>query len=232
MGKSKEGADAYPPLMLLKYLLLQKCVRPGEYSSEWVSPPAWRASGPEGIPSDPELEDQIPVCRPGRNDRISFKKFLGLPLDKPSPDHSTFSRFRSRLSEKAMRELNSEVLGQFARRGLKINEGIAVDARLVKSASRPLSNDELRREREKRERGEADTDRDGNPIKFRRDLESDWTVKNDKPHFGLKEHVSVDVNNGFLLATKLTSASEHDSKYLPYLTLASCHTEVEMATEK
>jgi len=50
-------------------------------------------------------------------------------------------------------------------------------------------------------------------------------VKNDKPHFGLKEHVSVDVNNGFLLATKLTPASEHDSKYLPYLTLASCHTE-------
>ena len=42
-----------------------------------------------------------------------------------------------------MRELNSEVLGQFARRGLKINEGIAVDARLVKSASRPLSNEEF-----------------------------------------------------------------------------------------
>ncbi len=124
-----------------------------------------------------------------------------------------------------MRELNSEVLGQFARRGLKINEGIAVDARLVKSASRPLSNDELRKERQKREIGEADTDRNGNPIKFRRDLDSDWTIKNDKPHFGLKEHVSVDVNNGFLLATKLTPASEHDSKYLPYLALASCHTE-------
>ena len=30
-----------------------------------------------------------------------------------------------------MRELNSEVLGQFAKRGLKINEGIAVDARLA-----------------------------------------------------------------------------------------------------
>ena len=43
------------------------------------------------ICSDPELEDQI-------NDRIWFKKFLGLPLDRPSPDHSTFSRFRSRLT--------------------------------------------------------------------------------------------------------------------------------------
>ena len=43
VGKSKEGADAYSPLMLLKCLLLQKWFR---------------------IPSDSKLEDQI-------NDRIS-----------------------------------------------------------------------------------------------------------------------------------------------------------------
>ena len=81
IGKTVEGADAYPPLLLLKCMLLQKWFR---------------------IPSDPELENQI-------NDRISFKKFLGLPLDKPSPDHSTFSRFRSRLSKDAMVKLNSAV---------------------------------------------------------------------------------------------------------------------------
>src|SRR4030043_1023503 len=108
-GTSKEGADAYPPSRLLKGLLLQKWFR---------------------IPSDPELENQI-------NDRVSFKKFLGLSLDKPSPDHSTFSRFRSRLSEEAMIKLNNVVLQEFAKRGLSINEGIAVDARLVESASKP-----------------------------------------------------------------------------------------------
>jgi IS5 family transposase len=69
VGRSVEEADAYPPLMLLKALLLQKWFR---------------------IDSDPELETQI-------NDRLSFKRFLGLSLDRPSPDHSTFSRFRSRL---------------------------------------------------------------------------------------------------------------------------------------
>lgn len=74
VGYSNEGADAYPPLMLFKCLLLQKWFR---------------------IPSDPELESQI-------NDRISFKEFLQLPLHMPSPDHSTFSRFRKRLSKKAM----------------------------------------------------------------------------------------------------------------------------------
>jgi IS5 family transposase len=99
---SKKGADGYPALMLLKALHLQK----------WFL-----------IPSDPEVKNQI-------NDRTLFKKFLGLPLDRPSPDHSTFSKFRSRLSEEAMRELNSLVLQGFAKRGLSINEGIAVDARL------------------------------------------------------------------------------------------------------
>jgi IS5 family transposase len=196
-GTSKEGADAYPALMLLKALLQQKWFR---------------------IPSDPELENQI-------NDRISFKKFLGLPLDRPSPDHSTFSRFRSRLSEEAMRDLNSLVLQEFARRGLSINEGIAVDARLVKSASKPLSKEGLKELEEKRSTPEGKLDKNGNTLKFSRDAESDWTVKNETPHYGLKEHASVDVKSGLVLATTMTPASVHDTNYLPYLTLASCHTE-------
>ncbi|MFH2047486.1 MAG: transposase [Pseudomonadota bacterium] len=154
IGKSDEGADAYPPLMLFKALLLQKWFR---------------------VPSDPELESQI-------NDRISFKKFLNLPFHMPSPDHSTFSRFRDRLSETAMTRINSELLKQFEKEGLNINEGIAVDARLVKSASHPISN---------------------NDIKTHRDIESDWTIKNDIPHYGLKEHASVDINSGFWLQSLL-----------------------------
>ena len=96
-NSSNGGASNWPVVMMIKCMMLQKWFR---------------------INSDPELENQI-------NDRISFKKFLGLPLDKPSPDHSTFSRFRSRISKEAMIELNSEVLGEFAKRGLSINEGIA-----------------------------------------------------------------------------------------------------------
>lgn len=49
VGTSKEGADAFPPLLLMKCMLLQK----------WFH-----------IPSDPELENQI-------NDRISFKSRPG-----------------------------------------------------------------------------------------------------------------------------------------------------------
>ena len=87
-----------------------------------------------------------------------------------------------------------------------------------------MSNDGIREEREKRNSPEGEFDKNGNLLKFSRDLESDWTVKNDVPHYGLKEHASVDVDNGFILATMLTPASYHDSKYLPYLAIASCHT--------
>ena len=197
VGKSAAGNDAYPPLILMKCLLLQ----------QWFK-----------IDSDPELETQI-------NDRISFKKFLGLSFDDPAPDHSTFSRFRGRLPQETMRLINHELLCQFASKGLTINEGIAIDARLVQSASHPISNEKLKEEKQKRQTPEGERDKKGNPLKFSRDLESDWTVKNDKPHYGLKEHASVDTHYGFVLATEMTPASHHDSPYLPLCVAGSCHTQ-------
>jgi IS5 family transposase len=53
VGTSSECADAYPPLLLFRCLLLQKWFR---------------------IHSDTDLENQI-------NNRLSFKKFLGLSFD-------------------------------------------------------------------------------------------------------------------------------------------------------
>jgi IS5 family transposase len=196
VGKSSEGNDAYPPLLLMKCLLLQ----------QWFH-----------IDSDPELETQI-------NDRISFKKFLGLSFDDPAPDHSTFSRFRGRFSKDNMRMINHELLSQFAAKGLTINEGIAIDARLVQSASHPLSNEKLEEGKLKKQTPEGKLDKKGKTLKFSRDLESDWTVKNGVSLFGLKEHASVDTRYGFVLATEITPASHHDSPYLPLCVAGSCHT--------
>ena len=68
-----------------------------------------------------------------------------------------------------MIELNNVVLEEFARKGLSINEGIAVDARLVKSASRPMSNDDLKKLKGKRSTPEGKLDKKGRPLKFSRD---------------------------------------------------------------
>jgi len=196
VGTSGEGADAYPPLLLFKCLMLQKWFR---------------------IISDPELENHI-------NDRLSFKKFLPLSFSKPSPDHSTFSRFRSRLSKNAMDEINSEILRQFEAKGLTINEGIAVDARLVKSVSRPVSNNKLTELKEKANTPEGKLDKNSNPKKYSRDLDSDWVVQKDIPHYGIKEHAAVDTKHGFILATTMTPCSVNDTNYLPYYTVYSRHT--------
>jgi len=197
IGKANKEERAYSPLFLFKCFLLQK----------WFQ-----------IKSDPELESQI-------NDRISFKSFLKLPMDYPSPDHSTFSRFRKRLSKKAMMEINGELLYQFHQLGLSINEGVAVDARLVKSASRPVSNKQLDEFKKKAEAPEGKLDKNGLPKKFSRDLDSDWTIKNDKSHYGLKEHTAVDTDNGFVLSTNLSPSSHNDSPYLPYAVIYSMHTD-------
>jgi IS5 family transposase len=99
---------------------------------------------------------------------------------------------------------------------LTINEGIAVDARLVKSASRPVSNKEIAELKKKQDTPQGKLDKNGKPKKFNRDLDSNWTIKNDIPHYGLKEHASVDTNHGFILATTMTPASVNDTNYLPY----------------
>ena len=123
-----------------------------------------------------------------------------------------------------MNQINSAILRQFEQKGLNINEGVAIDARLVKSASRPVSNKKLKALREKHDTPEGKLDKKGKPKKFCRDLVSDWTIKNDTPHYGLKEHTSVDVNNGFILATTMTPASVNDTNYLPYCAVYSRHT--------
>ena len=120
-------------------------------------------------------------------------------MSKLSPDHSPFSRFKSRLSKNAVDQLNFEVLCQFVIQGFNINEGIAVDARLVKSSSRPLSNDQLRKVIEHCNSFEVKLDKNVITRKFSRYIESDWVLQNDKSHYGLNEHATVDTNHGFIL---------------------------------
>ena len=55
-------------------------------------------------------------------------------------------------------------------------------------------------------------------------MDSNWVIKNDIPHYGLKEHASVDTNHGFILATTLSEASVNDTNYLDYCTVFSKHT--------
>jgi hypothetical protein len=94
-----------------------------------------------------------------------------------------------------MMEINGELLYQFHQLGLSINEGVTVDARLVKSASRPEPKDKVKVLKEH----SIKLNKNGLPKKFSRDIDSDWTIKNDKSHY--------------------------DSPYLPYAVIYSMHTD-------
>ena len=131
---------------------------------------------------------------------------------------------KNRLSKNAMDQINSEILRQFEMQGLTINEGVAIDARLVKSANHPISNKQIEEFKEKMNTPEGLLDKNGKPKKYTRDMDSDWVIKNDEPHYGLKEHASIDVNHGFILATTLTPSSVNDTNLLQYCTAFSRHT--------
>lgn len=168
------------------------------------------------IKSDPDLEGQI-------NDRISFKAFIGLPLSEPSPDHSIICRFRERIGKDILEQIHHELLEQFSVKGCSLESGLAVDARVIKSASRPVADKKLRELREKRKakaRMKKNTQR---AMRFERDFDSDWTVKNNNPIFGMKEHASIDVKSGLVLSTCVSRASEHDTNYFSYVVVKGIH---------
>ncbi len=103
---AREGRPSYPPLVMLKALLLQ----------QWY-----------GL-SDPELEEALA-------DRLSFRRFVGLGLDQQVPDYSTLSRFRAQLVQRGLGErLFRTITAQLERRGLVLKRGTLIDATLVKAA--------------------------------------------------------------------------------------------------
>src|SRR5512132_2703835 len=75
--------------------------------------------------SDPSLEEAV-------DDRLSFRRFAGLPLDEGVPDHSTIWRFRQELAAHGLAEaLFEEINRQLDARGLIVRQGTLIDATLL-----------------------------------------------------------------------------------------------------
>jgi transposase, IS5 family len=86
---SAMGAPGYPPLTMFKILLLQQ----------------WHTL------SDPAAEEAV-------RDRLSFRRFCGLPLDMETPDHASIWRFRQTIDKLGLSAaLLAEVNRQLDARG-------------------------------------------------------------------------------------------------------------------
>jgi IS5 family transposase len=151
-------------LMMLKALLLQ----------QWY-----------GL-SDADLEEAL-------NDRMSFRRFVGLGLEEAAPDHTTLCRFRNELACEGLSEkLFSEFSRQLEARGLILKRGTMIDASLVETPHRPGSADG--------DRPAVDTDAALTARKGRRGT-----------HYGYKMHAGVDQESRLIRRFVLTPANVNDT---------------------
>lgn len=69
------------------------------------------------------------------NDRVSFRRFLGLTLEHDAPDHTTLCRFRNRLIAAGLADkLFAEFNRQIEARGFVLKHGTMIDATVVEAA--------------------------------------------------------------------------------------------------
>jgi IS5 family transposase len=160
------GRPPYAPLVMLKALYLQRL-----YDL-----------------SDPGLEEAL-------LDRLSFRRFCGLPLDAPTPDETTICRFRAAAAEAGVMEACfAEIAGQLEAKGLMLKRGTLMDASIVKAKHNPPPIGA------------------GRGAAHPKEPEADWTYRNGRSVFGYKAHLGVDAGSGLIRRVAVTPAKTYESE--------------------
>jgi transposase, IS5 family len=156
------GRPGYPVLVLFRAVLLQSLY---------------------GL-SERELEEAL-------DDRLSFRRFVGLSLEQAVPDHTVLNRFRNRLvSEGLLEKLFAELDRQLDTAGVVLKRGTMLDATLIESVSaRP---------------GDGRTARDPDAAFAKRQGKPGST-------YGYKAHVGVDEGSGLIRSVLTTPANINDT---------------------
>ena len=128
--------------------------------------------------SDPGAEEAV-------RDRLSFRRFCGLPLEVETPDHASIWRFRQMIEDLG---LSAALLGETNRQldalGLIVKRGTLVDATLIAASLKrpPYGSGGV------------------NP----RDRDARVAVKRKTVHFGYKAHLAVDEQSGLVRQAEMT----------------------------
>ncbi len=175
--KTNGGKGGRPPLcglMMAKILILQACNNLGDDQAEFLI-----------------------------NDRLSFKRFLGLGVAEKSPDAKTIWLWRERimhggLSEKIFTWFEGELVGA----GYEAKGGQLVDATFV-----PTPKPTGKHKKQMREEIPL-TPAQSAQI----DDDATFTKKGDTTYHGYKNHTAVDAKHKLIRASETTTASVHDSQ--------------------
>ena len=119
-------------------------------------------------------------------DRSSFRRFCSFAANEPTPERTTFVRFRRELVRRGLdRALFEAVTPQLEANGVLVRTGTLVDATLIPSAS------------------------------IRRDREARWAGhRRRKPTHGYKAHVATHEGAGLIRGGEVTTANVHDAAEL------------------
>ena len=166
------GAPAYDVIVLFKMMLLQT----------WY-----------GL-SDCALEERI-------NDSLSFSRFLGLPIEAVSPDHSTLSRFRTALTKLGLMDKLLDALNkQLKKYHVSIKQGTLVDASVVETPFTPkgpltieVAEDREDTRSEEEKGAEEEYQKSVTSQGKGTDAEARW-VKKKGYKYGYKKHVLTDTD--------------------------------------
>jgi IS5 family transposase len=160
------GRPHWPVVLMLKCVMLEK----------WFSL------------SDPQLEELL-------QDRLSFRRFVGLSLTDTTPDYSTLSVFRARLAEAGkVQELFDQTVAVLRQRGLVLKTGTLVDATLIDA---PM--------------GQARPDGTHTAPSG-----ATYTKNHGTLRYGYKAHIATD-RRGLITAYVYDTAKVHDSRHFDQL---------------
>jgi len=182
-GKSNAGRKPLDTVFMFKILILQRL-----YNL-----------------SDEQVEYQI-------TDRLSFCRFLELPLGGCAPDFTTVWRFREALVQAdAVKGLFDLFTSSLESRGLITKTGTIVDASFVEVPKQRNT----REENDLVKNGQTPEAWKSNPNKLsQKDVDARWTKKNNVSYYGYKDHVKADAESKLMTDYEVTDASVHDSRVL------------------
>jgi len=149
------------------------------------------------------------------NDRLSFKRFLGLTSSDRVPDSKTIWKFHETLIQEGLIEALFHRFNQaFYDQSIFANIGQIVDASFVEVPRQRNSRDE----NDQLKTGQTPESWKATPNKLRqKDRDARWTNKNKMNVYDYKHHLKVDQGTKLINDYMVTDASLHDSQELETL---------------
>jgi transposase, IS5 family len=188
-GLAEEGRPPYPPVTLLKMLVIAYLYHFSERQVEEAA-----------------------------NFHLAIKEFVGLAADEVAPDHSTLSEFNRRIREMGgwaqFQQINDSVLRQAQVAGIQLGKIQVVDS--VHTVA-DVDN-EKDRERQKQGKPPRDNQAQLVKKGKRRKTAPDGTVTSQEvQHLGYKSHTSLNAETGLITTIEPTAGSAADNEQFPKL---------------